>query len=119
MYKVKRHLKRPQKAKEVKRYMATKKIRVDFVRLVGKSKSTGKSYDFLVARGSDGNGKKCDFKFTRAVDNLPKEEGKYVMSVESNNINKDRSSIYNQYWIKKVEKFEKYEIKNTEEELPF
>lgn len=98
---------------------AVVEIRVDFVRLRGKSKKTGKAYDFLTARGSDNTGKRCDFKFTKEVDNLPKEEGKYIMVVDKKAINKDRSSVYNQYWIKSVVEFKPYEVVVDDSTLPF
>lgn len=97
-----------------------KTIRVYCRRKKGKSKSTGRDYDFLTFEGVTTDGKKVELKFTRACKDVPSEVGVYVIKVPSTAISKDRKSIYEQYWIREITSCESYHKEEVEEEdLPF
>ena len=78
----------------------------------------GKKYDFLAYSGYDNHNRKCKFKFTKACKGQPDEEGLFTVMIDSKMINKDKQSRFNDYWIKAVESFKKYDGFNKEE-LPF
>lgn len=99
--------------------METLEIRVNVIRKQGKSKATGKDYDFLAYEGITSAGKKVELKFTRACKNVPNEVGKYVVEVPTTQISKDRTSIFNQYWIREVVSVKPFVKKDEYEELPF
>lgn len=86
-----------------------------------KGEKDGKKYDFLAYSGADTRGKKCKFKFTKDAENYPKEEGYFCLNVNKANINRDKQSIYNEYWIRGVcNSFEIYDgFKPNSEDLPF
>lgn len=99
-----------------------KKLIVNVRRLTGVSKKTNKKYDFLTYEGFDTNNRKVTFKLTKAVTNAPKTEGVYVWMVKPENISKDKSSRFNQYWIRGIESVEDYkgpEPKDDYADLPF
>lgn len=99
----------------------TKSIRVNVARLKGKSKATGKDYDFLAYEGITANGKKVEIKFTRACKDIPTEVGSYIVEAPSSQISKDKNSIYERYWIREVASVQPYvkEVKDETEDLPF
>ena len=106
---------------EVKK-IEVKKLIVNARRLIGVSKKTNKKYDFLTYEGFDTNNRKVTFKLTKAVTNAPKTEGAYVWRVKPENISKDNTSRFNQYWIRGIESVEDYkgpESKDEYEDLPF
>ena len=86
---------------EVKK-IEVKKLIVNARRLTGVSKKTNKKYDFLAYEGFDNHNKKVTFKITQAVNNAPKTEGVYVWMVKPENISKDKTSRFNQYWIRGI-----------------
>jgi hypothetical protein len=79
------------------------------------------SYDFPIYSGFTKNGKKCRFKLTRNVQNAPTTEGVYKFLIPRSGINKDKTSIYNQFWIDapliSATPFER--TFDSDEELPF
>lgn len=106
---------------EVKK-IEVKKLIVNARRLTGVSKKTNKKYDFLAYEGFDNHNKKVTFKITQAVNNAPKTEGVYVWMVKPENISKDKSSRFKQYWIRCIESVDVYkgpEPKDDYEDLPF
>lgn len=99
--------------------MAIKQIVVEVIRKTGQN-DNGK-YDLLSYHGFDNKGKKVQFKFTRAVTNRPSEQGKFVIEVESTNMNKDETTRFNEYWIKKIESVKPYVAPQpvAKDEVPF
>ena len=94
------------------------KIRVEAKRIKGER--DGKKYDFLSFEGFDKNGRKCRFKFTKDCNDVPEEEGEYIMTVDRAYINKDKQSRFNNYWVKEVISFEEYDgFTPNEDDLPF
>lgn len=99
-----------------------KKLIVNVRRLTGVSKKTNKKYDFLTYEGYDTHNKKVTFKVIQAVKNAPTIEGTYVWMVKPENISRDKSSRFNQYWIRGIESVEDYkgpEPKDDYADLPF
>lgn len=85
-----------------------------------KGEKDGKKYDFLAYSGYDKHGKKCKFKFTKDCQGQPVNEGIYVCKIDKTMINKDKSSRYNDYWVRKVESYTDYDgFKGNDEDLPF
>ena len=93
-------------------------IQVDVKRVKGEK--DGKKYDFLSYTAYDKRGKKSKLKFTKDAKNVPQDEGSYTLTIEKSKINRDKSTKYNEYWVKDVVKFEIYDGFNTkDEDLPF
>lgn len=83
-------------------------------------KADGTEYSFLTFKGYEKSGKRADFMFTKDCNNVPTEEGEYIIVVDKKYINKDKASRYNRYWIKQLISCEEYDgfIEN-EEDLDF
>ncbi len=94
-------------------------IAIQVKRITGEK--DGRKYDFLAYSGADNRGKKCKFKFTKDASNYPKEEGYFSLSVLKKNINRDKSSMFNEYWIRgECVGFDIYDgFKENVEDLPF
>lgn len=85
-----------------------------------KGERDGKKYDFLSFETFDKNGKKSRIKFTKACENIPEEEGTYLIKVKMKDINRDKMSKYLIYWIKAMVSCEDYEQSfDNDEPLPF
>lgn len=101
----------PESAKLLKIIMEVKRI---------KGEKNGNKYDFLAYNGYDKNNRKCKFKFTKACKGQPDDEGLFEVTVDSKMINKDKGSRFNDYWIKAVESYTKYDgFQSKPEDLPF
>lgn len=98
-----------------------KDVRVIVKRLQGVSKKTGSKYDFLTYEGVDTNGKKCEFKFTKACKNYPQEEGSFTLHIPDGGISKDKGSIYERFWIRAVDSYEVFDGFKAvdDDDLPF
>lgn len=93
-------------------------IQVDVKRIKGEK--DGKKYDFLTYTAYDKRGKKSKLKFTKDASNVPNEEGCFTLTIDKTKINRDKSTKYNEYWVKDVVKYEIYDGFNTkDEDLPF
>lgn len=94
------------------------KIQVDVKRIKGEKE--GKKYDFLTYTAYDKRGKKSKLKFTKTAQNVPADEGCFTLTILTTNINRDKSTKYNEYWVKNVESYEIYDgFTATEDDLPF
>lgn len=65
-------------------------------------KTDGTEYSFLTFKGFEKSGKRADFLFTKDCNDVPTEEGEYIIVVNKKYINKDKLSRYNRYWIKQL-----------------
>lgn len=84
------------------------------------TKQNGEDYDFLTFKGYEKSGKKCDFLFTKDCNDVPEEEGEYIIVVNKRYINKDKLSRYNRYWIKQLVSCDVYDgYYENEEDLDF
>jgi uncharacterized protein YxeA len=93
-------------------------IQCDVTRIKGEK--DGKKYDFFSYTAYDKRGKKSKIKFTKDAKNVPQEEGCYTLYIEKTQINRDKTTKYNEYWFKDVIKYEIYDgFTQDEEELPF
>lgn len=94
------------------------KIQVDVKRIKGEK--DGKKYDFLTYTAYDKRGKKSKLKFTKTAQNVPNEEGCFTLTISSTDINRDKSTKYNEYWVKNVDSYSVYDgFTSTEDDLPF
>ena len=94
-------------------------IQMEAKRVKGE-KSNGEKYNFLAFEGFDKKGNKCTFKFTDKCKIKPEEEGDYIVKVKLKDINKDKLSRYNIYWIRESISVEEYDGNyENDEELPF
>ncbi len=66
-------------------------------------KSDGKG-TFTAFKCVENDGTLVDLSFTKAVKNIPTENG--MLTVKASNINKQTNKHYPKYWVKDVEKFE-------------
>ena len=90
-------------------------------RMKGTSSKSGKSYNFLTFEGYDTHSHRCQFKFKSDCNDVPKEEGEYLIRVDKRYINKDKRTRFDEYWIAKLVSVEPYAPQFTEntEDLPF
>lgn len=81
------------------------------------TKENGEHYSFLTFKGYEKSGKRADFLFTKDCNDVPTEEGEYIITVNKKYINKDKMSRYNRYWIKRLESCVEYDgfIENNED----
>ena len=98
--------------------MCIEELATDFYEIVMdckriKGEKEGKKYDFLAYYGYDSKGRRCNFKLTKACSVKPEAEGKYIVIVEKCDINKDKKSRYNDYWIRSICKFKEYDPDNN------
>lgn len=98
-----------------------KDVRVIVKRLQGVSKRTGRKYDFLTYSGVETNGKRCEFKFTKACKNIPHEEGSFTLHIPDGGISKDNASIYERFWIRAIDSYEVFDGFKVidDDDLPF
>ena len=84
------------------------------------TRANGEEYDFISFIGYEKSGKKASFNFTRDCNDVPEEEGEYIITVKKKYINKDKNVRFNRYWIKELESVVPYDgyIEN-EEDLDF
>ena len=93
-------------------------IQCDVVRVKGEK--DGKKYDFLTYTAYDKRGKKSKLKFVKTASNVPQEEGCYTLTIDRTKINRDKSTKYNEYWVKDVIKCEIYDgFTQVDDDLPF
>ena len=93
-------------------------IQCDVVRIKGEK--DGKKYDFLSYVAYDKKGRKSKLKFTKTAKNIPSEEGIYVLEIEPSKINRDKTTKYNEYWVKDIISYKTYDgFTQDDEELPF
>lgn len=93
-------------------------IQCDVTRIKGEK--DGKKFDFLTYTAYDKRGKKSKLKFTKDANNVPQEEGCYTLTIDKSKINRDKTTKYNEYWVKDVIKYEIYDgFAQEDEELPF
>lgn len=93
-------------------------IQCDVKRIKGEK--DGKKYDFFSYTAYDKRGKKSKLKFTKDAKNVPAEEGCFTLTIDKTKINRDKSTKFNEYWVKDVIKFEVYDgFTQDEEDLPF
>ena len=94
------------------------KIQCDVVRVKGEKE--GKKYDFLSYTAYDKKGRKSRLKFTKTARNIPDKEGIYVLEIEPKDINRDKTTKYNEYWVRNVVSYSVYDgFTQDDEELPF
>lgn len=98
-----------------------KDVRVIVKRLQGVSKRTGSKYDFFAYSGAEVDGTKCEFKFTKTCKNYPQEEGTFILHIPDGGISKDKSSIYERFWIRDLDSYEVFDdFKDVDDDdLPF
>lgn len=80
-------------------------------------KADGTEYNFLAFTGYEKDGKKASFLFTKDCNDVPQEEGEYIIVVNKKYINKDKLSRYNRYWIKQIVSCDIYDgfVENQED----
>lgn len=76
----------------------------------------GKKYDFLAYTATNKKGERSRLKFPKTVENIPKKEGIYVVSVDSVNIRRDNRLVFPTYWIQQVESYDVFIPKQVENE---
>ena len=81
-----------------------------------KGEKDGKKYDFLAYTTTNKKGERSRIKFPKTVENIPKKEGIYVVTVESVNIRRDNRVVFPTYWVQQVESYDVFIPKQVENE---
>lgn len=103
----------------------TKAVVYDIVihakRMKGTSSKSGKAYNFLTFEGFDVHQHKCQFKFKSDCNDVPRDEGDYLIRVDKRFINRDKRTRFNEYWIAQLVSVEPYvpQFAENTEDLPF
>lgn len=79
---------------------------------------------FYAYDGYDKNGKKVKFKFrNECKDKAPQSEGEFILYVPKGYLAKDNSTMYNDWWIRKLHHYEAVEEElepvEDSEDIPF